>query len=64
MVLELAERMQSLTEEWPSDARAKELVEEWNEFFVDGLFGGLLSKTLQVWSLSSFKVSRQVLRKT
>jgi len=47
MVLELADKMQNLSK-GSEDSRGKELVEEWNEFFVDGIFGGLLSRTLEI----------------
>ena len=47
MVTELSSRMRDLGTSLP-DRRSKDLVEEWNEFFVDGIFGEVLSKTLEL----------------
>ena len=46
MVADLAEAMNAL--KTSSDRRTKELIEEWQEFFVGGIFGDVLVRTLQL----------------
>jgi len=44
----LSEMMEALKAASPTDRRTKEMLEEWDEFFVDGIFGGVLARTLQL----------------